>query len=80
MLKTSMTTTERTLYEKEIKSLKGQLADANRQLEIAERYKNEYKKLQEEYAKKIKDVDKLKEEANLVCMELSKALSSYKNN
>lgn len=80
MLKTSITTTERALYEKEIKALKAQLADANRQLEIAEKYKNDYKKLQEEYAEKIKDVDKLKEEANLLCMELAKALDSYENN
>ena len=39
-----MTDMEKNLYEKEIKSMRKELNETKRQLEIAEKYKNDYKK------------------------------------
>ena len=43
--KSKVTDIERRLYENEIKSLRNELSKLNNQLEIAGRYKNEYKEL-----------------------------------
>lgn len=47
--KNQVTDIEKALYENEIKSLRSELANVSRQLEIANKYKNEYKKLTKEY-------------------------------
>lgn len=70
---------ERNLYEKEIKSLKSQLIDISSQLEIANKYRNEYKELSKEYKKKIKEVDELKKETTKLNDELSRLINAYKN-
>ena len=73
-----MTDMEKRLYEKEIKSLKKELNETKRQLEIAEKYKNDYKVLVGEYQRKIKEVDELKKTANLLNNELMKLLKDNK--
>lgn len=73
-----MTDVEKRLYEKEIKSLKKELNETKRQLEIAEKYKNDYKVLVGEYQSKIKEVDELKKTANLLNNELMKLLKDNK--
>ena len=73
-----MTDMEKRLYEKEIKSIKKELNETKRQLEIAEKYKNDYKMLVGEYQKKIKEVDDLKKTANLLNNELMKLLKDNK--
>ena len=73
-----MTDMEKRLYEKEIKSLKKELNETKRQLEIAEKYKNDYKVLVSEYQSKIKEVDGLKKTANLLNNELMKLLKDNK--
>ena len=73
-----MTDMEKRLYEKEIKSLKKELNETKRQLEIAEKYKNDYKVLVGEYQSKIKEVDELKKTANLLNNELMKLLKDNK--
>ena len=69
-----MTDMEKRLYEKEIKSLRKELNETKRRLEIAEKYKNDYKVLVGEYQRKIKEVDELKKTANLLNNELMKLL------
>ena len=73
-----MTDMEKRLYEKEIKSLRKELNETKRQLEIAEKYKNDYKVLVGEYQSKIKEVDDLKKTANLLNNELMKLLKDNK--
>ena len=73
-----MTDMEKKLYEKEIKSLRKELNETKRQLEIAEKYKNDYKVLVGEYQSKIKEVDELKKTANLLNNELMKLLKDNK--
>lgn len=73
-----MTDMEKRLYEKEIKSLRKELNETKRQLEIAEKYKNDYKVLVGEYQSKIKEVDELKKTANLLNNELMKLLKDNK--
>lgn len=73
-----MTDMEKRLYEKEIKSLRKELNETKRQLEIAEKYKNDYKVLVGEYQRKIKEVDELKKTANLLNNELMKLLKDNK--
>ena len=73
-----MTDMEKRLYEKEIKSLKKELNETKRQLEIAEKYKNDYKVLVSEYQSKIKEVDGLKKTANLLNNELMKLVKNNK--
>ena len=73
-----MTDMEKRLYEKEIKSLKKELNETKRQLEIAEKYKNDYKVLVGEYQRKIKEVDERKKTANLLNNELMKLLKDNK--
>lgn len=74
-----MTKTGQELYEKEIKNLKFELFKCRRQLDIANKYRDEYKELANEYKKKIKEVDKLKKEANMLNDELSRLINIYKN-
>ena len=73
-----MTDMEKRLYEKEIKSLRKELNETKRQLEIAEKYKNDYKVLVGEYQSKIKEVDGLKKTANLLNNELMKLVKNNK--
>ena len=73
-----MTDMEKRLYEKEIKSLRKELNETKRQLEIAEKYKNDYKVLVGEYQRKIKEVEGLKKTANLLNNELMKLLKDNK--
>ena len=73
-----ITDMERRLYEKEIKSLRKELNETKRQLEIAEKYKNDYKVLVGEYQRKIKEVEGLKKTANLLNNELMKLLKDNK--
>ena len=73
-----MTDMEKRLYEKEIKSLKKELNETKRQLEIAEKYKNDYKVLVGEYQKKIKEVDDLSKQASFLNNELVKLLKDKK--
>ena len=73
-----ITDMERRLYEKEIKSLRKELNETKRQLEIAEKYKNDYKVLVGEYQSKIKEVDDLKKTANLLNNELMKLVKNNK--
>ena len=73
-----MTDMEKRLYEKEIKSLKKELNETKRQLEIAEKYKNDYKVLVGEYQRKIKDVDDLSQQASFLNNELVKLLKDNK--
>ena len=73
-----MTDMEKRLYEKEIKSLRKELNETKRQLEIAEKYKNDYKVLVGEYQSKIEEVDELKKTANLLNNELMKLLKDNK--
>ena len=73
-----MTDMEKRLYEKEIKSLRKELNETKRQLEIAEKYKNDYKVLVSEYQSKIKEVDGLKKTANLLNNELMKLVKNNK--
>ena len=78
--KNKVTDIERKLYEKEITSLKKELAHATSKLELAEKYKMEYMELAEEYKIKIKEVDKLKHDAGLVNDEVAQIVEIYKNN
>ena len=73
-----MTDMEKRLYEKEIKSLRKELNETKRQLEIAEKYKNDYKVLVSEYQKKIKEVDDLSKQASFLNNELVKLLKDKK--
>lgn len=73
-----MTDMEKRLYEKEIKSLRKELNETKRQLEIAEKYKNDYKVLVGEYQKKIKEVDDLRKQASFLNNELMKLLKDNK--
>ena len=73
-----MTDVEKRLYEKEIKSLKKELNETKRQLEIAEKYKNDYKVLVGEYQRKIKEVDDLSKQASFLNNELVKLLKDNK--
>ena len=73
-----MTDMEKRLYEKEIKSLKKELNETKRQLEIAEKYKNDYKVLVGEYQRKIKEVDDLRKQASFLNNELIKLLKDNK--
>ena len=73
-----MTDVEKRLYEKEIKSLKKELNETKRQLEIAEKYKNDYKVLVGEYQRKIKEVDDLSKQASFLNNELVKLLKDKK--
>lgn len=73
-----MTDVEKRLYEKEIKSLKKELNETKRQLEIAEKYKNDYKVLVGEYQRKIKEVDDLRKQASFLNNELMKLLKDNK--
>lgn len=73
-----MTDMEKRLYEKEIKSLKKELNEIKRQLEIAEKYKNDYKVLVGEYQRKIKEVDDLRKQASFLNNELMKLLKDNK--
>ena len=73
-----MTDMEKRLYEKEIKSLKKELNETKRQLEIAEKYKNDYKVLVGEYQRKIKEVDDLSKQASFLNNELVKLLKDNK--
>ena len=73
-----MTDMEKRLYEKEIKSLRKELNETKRQLEIAEKYKNDYKVLVGEYQSKIKEVDDLKKQASFLNNELVKLLKDNK--
>ena len=73
-----MTDMEKRLYEKEIKSLRKELNETKRRLEIAEKYKNDYKVLVGDYQSKIKEVDELKKTANLLNNELMKLLKDNK--
>ena len=73
-----MTDIEKRLYEKEIKSLKKELNETKRQLEIAEKYKNDYKVLVSEYQRKIKEVDDLSKQASFLNNELMKLLKDNK--
>lgn len=73
-----MTDMEKRLYEKEIKSLKKELNETKRQLEIAEKYKNDYKVLVGEYQSKIKEVDDLSKQASFLNNELMKLLKDNK--
>ena len=73
-----MTDMEKQLYEKEIKSLKKELNETKRQLEIAEKYKNDYKVLVGEYQSKIKEVDDLSKQASFLNNELMKLLKDNK--
>ena len=73
-----MTDMEKRLYEKEIKSLRKELNETKRQLEIAEKYKNDYKVLVGEYQKKIKEVDDLSKQASFLNNELMKLLKDNK--
>lgn len=73
-----MTDMEKRLYEKEIKSLRKELNETKRQLEIAEKYKNDYKVLVGEYQSKIKEVDGLKKTAGRLNAEMMKLMEEYK--
>ena len=73
-----MTDMEKRLYEKEIKSLRKELNETKRQLEIAEKYKNDYKVLVSEYQRKIKEVDDLSKQASFLNNELVKLLKDNK--
>lgn len=73
-----MTDMEKRLYEKEIKSLRKELNETKRQLEIAEKYKNDYKVLVGEYQRKIKEVDDLSKQASFLNNELVKLLKDNK--
>ena len=73
-----MTDMEKRLYEKEIKSLRKELNETKRQLEIAEKYKNDYKVLVGEYQRKIKEVDDLSKQASFLNNELVKLLKDKK--
>ena len=73
-----MTDMEKRLYEKEIKSLRKELNETKRQLEIAEKYKNDYKVLVSEYQRKIKEVDDLSKQASFLNNELVKLLKDKK--
>ena len=73
-----MTDMEKKLYEKEIKSLRKELNETKRQLEIAEKYKNDYKVLVGEYQSKIKEVDDLRKQASFLNNELVKLLKDNK--
>ena len=73
-----MTDMEKRLYEKEIKSLRKELNETKRQLEIAEKYKNDYKVLVSEYQRKIKEVDDLRKQASFLNNELMKLLKDNK--
>ena len=73
-----MTDMEKRLYEKEIKSLRKELNETKRQLEIAEKYKNDYKVLVGEYQSKIKEVDDLRKQASFLNNELVKLLKDNK--
>lgn len=73
-----MTDMEKRLYEKEIKSLRKELNETKRQLEIAEKYKNDYKVLVSEYQNKIKEVDDLSKQASFLNNELVKLLKDKK--
>ena len=73
-----MTDMEKRLYEKEIKSLRKELNETKRQLEIAEKYKNDYKVLVGEYQSKIKEVDDLSKQASFLNNELVKLLKDKK--
>lgn len=73
-----MTDMEKRLYEKEIKSLRKELNETKRQLEIAEKYKNDYKVLVGEYQRKIKEVDDLRKQASFLNNELMKLLKDNK--
>ena len=73
-----MTDMEKNLYEKEIKSMRKELNETKRQLEIAEKYKNDYKVLVSEYQRKIKEVDDLRKQASFLNNELMKLLKDNK--
>lgn len=73
-----MTDMEKRLYEKEIKSLRKELNETKRRLEIAEKYKNDYKVLVGEYQRKIKEVDDLSKKASFLNNELVKLLKDNK--
>ena len=73
-----LTDMEKRLYEKEIKSLRKELNETKRQLEIAEKYKNDYKVLVGEYQRKIKEVDDLSKQASFLNNELVKLLKDNK--
>ena len=73
-----MTDMEKRLYEKEIKSLRKELNETKIQLEIAEKYKNDYKVLVGEYQRKIKEVDDLRKQASFLNNELMKLLKDNK--
>ena len=48
---------ERKLYEKEISKLNEKIKKLTKQFEIADKYKNDYKLLKEEYEEKLKKLD-----------------------
>ena len=73
-----MTDMEKRLYEKEIKSLRKELNETKRQLEIAEKYKNDYKVLVGEYQRKINEVEDLRKQASFLNNELIKLLKDNK--
>ena len=73
-----MTDMEKRLYEKEIKSLRKELNETKRQLEIAEKYKNDYKVLVDEYHKNLKEMDELKKTAGWLNAEMMKILKENK--
>ena len=73
-----MTDMEKNLYEKEIKSMRKELNETKRQLEIAEKYKNDYKVLVDEYHKNLKEMDELKKTAGRLNTEMMKILKENK--
>lgn len=73
-----MTDMEKNLYEKEIKSMRKELNETKRQLEIAEKYKNDYKVLVDEYHKNLKEMDELKKTAGRLNAEMMKILKENK--
>ena len=68
--KSNMTDIEKKLYEKEIKSLQAKLQKNAKLLEIANKYKNEYKDLRDQYEEKLEELNRLKVQTDNLQEEL----------
>ena len=68
--KSNMTDIEKKLYEKEINSLQAKLQKNAKLLEIANKYKDEYKDLRDQYEEKLEELNRLKVQTDNLQEEL----------
>ena len=76
--KSNMTDIEKKLYEKEINSLQAKLQKNAKLLEIANKYKDEYKDLRYQYEDKLNELHRLKAHTDALQEELRTLIEQAK--